>query len=200
MPALGWQDKGSGACSASARSGSTISLGPVEQLRPITSAPLAAIRAAAERGSVPRSMRPEGSRVICAMMGTLRPTCSIALRAPKICERSSSRSCAVSAMMQSIPPWSSGTDCSRKISTSSLGETRPRSGSLEEGKKPLGPSEPATNRGRPSARWARSASSRAMRAALRLTSITFAPRSNSSSLGRHPPNVLVSTTSQPTSR
>ena len=108
------------------------------------SAPQAEISTAAESGSLPSSMRPDGSSVIWAISGTRRPTSSIALRAPKICERSSSRSCAVSAMKQSTPPRSSGTACSRKISTSSAGPTRPRSGSLEEGKNPLGPSDPAT--------------------------------------------------------
>src|SRR5919201_1054830 len=200
MPAFGWQESGSGTCSASARRGSPTSRGPVEQFSPRTSAPQAAIIAAADNGSVPSSMRPDGSSVICAISGTLRPVSSIARRAPKICERSSRRSWAVSAMMQSTPPRSSGTVCSRKISVSSAGRTRPRSGSLEEGRNPLGPSDPATYRRRPSVRCARSASPRAIRAACSFTSATRAPSANSSSLGRLPPKVFVSTTSQPTSR
>ncbi len=144
MPALGWQLSGKGACSERARSGSTISRGPVEQLRPMMSAPHDESSAAAASGSVPSSIRPEGSSVICAIIGTLRPASCMALRAPKICDRSSSRSCAVSAMTQSTPPCKSPSVCSRKISTSWEGRMRPRSGSLEEGRKPLGPREPAT--------------------------------------------------------
>src|SRR5207237_61197 len=97
MPAFGWQLNGSGAPSARALKGSTISRGPVEQLSPITSAPAAVKSAAAASGSEPSSMRPEGSSVICAITGTARPTSAIALRAPKICARSAARSWAVPA-------------------------------------------------------------------------------------------------------
>src|SRR2546428_513816 len=68
MPAFGWQESGSGTCSASARRGSTISRGPVEQFRPMMSAPHAAIITASESGSGPSTLRPGGSSVICAIV------------------------------------------------------------------------------------------------------------------------------------
>ena len=103
------------------------------------SAPHDESSAAAASGSVPSSIRPEGSSVIWAIIGTLRPASCMALRAPKICDRSSSRSCAVSAMTQSTPPCKSPSVCSRKISTSWEGRMRPRSGSPRRGESRSGP-------------------------------------------------------------
>jgi len=116
-------------------------------LSPITSAPQAAISAAADSGSVPRSMRPEGferdlrdhwnaaARILDCLAGPedLRSQLEEIL--------GGLGDDAVDATLSSAP------DCSRKISTSSAGRMRPRSGSLDEGRKPLGPSEPARTAG-----------------------------------------------------
>jgi hypothetical protein len=72
-------------------------------------------------------------------------------------------------------------------------------GSDEEISIPVGPSEPATNRGRSGVAYA-SAARRAICAAARLTSCVFAPSPYSSSLSREAVNESVSTTSAPAAK
>ena len=68
----------------------------------------------------------------------------------------------------------------------------PRVGSVEAGRKPVGPIEPATKRSSPAAL-------RAISAALMLISSVCSPSPHSSSFSREPWKVSVSTTSAPAS-
>ena len=75
-----------------------------------------------------------------------RPVALNASRAPKIAALTSRMSWAVSMMIRSAPPSTSPRACSSKTSTSRRKEMSPRVGSSEEGRKPVGPIEPATKR------------------------------------------------------
>ena len=113
--------------------------------------------------------------------------------------RVSRMSCCVSITSRSAPPSTSAADCSRKVSESPAKETPERAGSSLEGSIPLGPIEPATNRGRDGVENA-SAAARAMRAAHRLISRVCSPTPHSCMRIRDAWKLFVSTTSAPASR
>ena len=79
-----------------------------------------------------------------------RPSAN-ASRAPKIAALTSRMSCAVSTMIRSAPPWTRPVACSAKTSTSLPKEMSPRVGSVDAGRNPVGPIEPATKRSSPAA-------------------------------------------------
>ena len=152
MPAFGMQCTGSGEVSPRKRIASRMSSGPVEQFRPRMSTFSASIVVSAALMSVPRSILPPlGSTKIETWIGTLRPAILNASRAPKTAALTSRMSCAVSMMSRSTPPSRSAADCSVKVSTSSRNVMLPSVGSSEEGRKPVGPIEPATKRSSPTA-------------------------------------------------
>jgi len=111
----------------------------------------------------------------------------------------SRRSCEVSISSRSQPPPISAAACSRKTSASSSKWICDNSGSDDDGSFPLGPSEPATNRGR-SGVEKRAATPRARAAAARLISGTSSSRPYSAMVSRFARKVQVSMTSQPASR
>ena len=119
--------------------------------------------------SVPSSMRPVTSRATCTCSGTDRPSSRNAARAPSIAALVSRMSCCVSIRIRSAPPSTRAAVCSRKASERPANEIPESAGSSLEGSMPLGPIDPATNRGRDGVANA-SAAARAIRAALRLIS------------------------------
>ncbi len=184
---------GSGLRSPRKRIASRMSSGPVEQLSPITSTSSAASVVSTERMSVPSSILPPlGSRETLVITGSVRPVWAKASRAPKIAALTSRMSCAVSITIRSAPPSTRPRACSAKTSASLPKEMSPRVGSVEAGRNPVGPIEPATKRSSPAAR-------RAISAALVLISSVCSPRPHSSSFSREPWKLSVSTTSAPAS-
>ena len=143
--------------------------------------------------SVPSSILPPlGSSETLVWIGSVRPVSAKASRAPKIAALTSRMSCAVSMMIRSAPPSTRPRACSAKTSTRVAKEMSPRVGSVEAGRKPVGPIEPATKRSSPAAL-------RAISAALVLISSVCSPSPHSSSFSREPWKVSVSTTSAPAS-
>ena len=121
---------GRGQFSASHRTGSRMCSGPVEQLRPMTSTRSAWSTVAAAAMSVPRSMRPEVSRVTWAWTATSsRPSAASARRIPVTWAFTSSMSWLVSMRSTSTPPSTSPVACSAKTSTSSSYVMAPSDGS-----------------------------------------------------------------------
>ena len=184
---------GSGLVSPRKRIASRMSSGPVEQLSPITSTSSASSVVSTAWMSVPSSILPPlGSSETLVWIGSVRPVSAKASRAPKIAALTSRMSCAVSMMIRSAPPSTRPRACSAKTSTRVAKEMSPRVGSVEAGRKPVGPIEPATKRSSPAAL-------RAISAALTLISSVCSPRPHSSSFSREPWKVSVSTTSAPAS-
>ncbi len=184
---------GSGEVSPRKRIASRMSSGPVEQLSPTTSTSIAVRVVSTDWMSVPSSILPPfGSSETLICSGSVRPVSLNAWRAPKIAALTSRMSCAVSMMIRSAPPLTRPVACSVKTSARRPKEMSPRVGSVEAGRKPVGPIEPATKRSGPAAL-------RAISAALVLISIVCSPRPHSSSLIREPWKVSVSTTSAPAS-
>ena len=141
---------GSGLFSPRKRIASRMSSGPVEQLSPITSTSSAASVVSTAWMSVPSSILPPwGRSETLVWIGSLRPVAAKASRAPKIAALTSRMSCAVSMMIRSAPPSTRPRACSAKTSTSVAKEMSPRVGSVEAGRKPVGPIEPATKRSAP---------------------------------------------------
>ena len=170
-----------------------MSSGPVEQLSPITSTSSAWSVVSTAAMSVPRSILPPWGRSETEVwIGRVRPVALNASRAPKIAAFTSRMSCAVSMMIRSAPPSTRPRACSSKTSTSLRKEMSPSVGSSDDGRKPVGPIEPATNRSGPAAL-------RAISAAPRLISSVCSPRPHSSSFRREPWNESVSSTSAPAS-
>ncbi len=187
------QCTGSGLFSPRKRIASRMSSGPVEQLSPITSTSSAASVVSTAWMSVPSSILPPwGRSETLAWIGSRRPVAAKASRAPKIAALTSRMSWAVSMMIRSAPPSTRPRACSAKTSTRRPKEMSPRVGSVEAGRKPVGPIEPATKRSGPAAR-------RAISAALTLISSVCSPRPHSSSFSREPWKLSVSTTSAPAS-
>jgi len=87
------------------------------------------------------------SRLTDAMIGTVRCSWLNASRAAKTAAFTSRMSCAVSMIRQSLPPSTSPSACSVKELTSSENVMLPRVGSVDAGRKPVGPMLPTTNRG-----------------------------------------------------
>ena len=170
-----------------------MSSGPVEQLSPITSTSSAASVVSTAWMSVPSSILPPcGSSETLVWIGSARPVAANASRAPKTAAFTSRMSCAVSTMIRSAPPSTRPRACSAKTSTSRPKEISPSVGSVEEGRNPVGPIEPATKRSSPAAL-------RAISAAFLLISSVCSPSPHSSSFSREPWKVSVSTTSAPAS-
>ena len=122
--------------------------GPVEQFKPITSIGSASSVAHTALMSVPSSMRPVTSSVACAWIGTRRTPLPNARVMPAIAAFISSRSWLVSSSSRSTPPSISAADCSSYRSASSSNVIFESAGSDDEISIPVGPSEPATKRGR----------------------------------------------------
>ena len=113
------------------------------------------------------------------MIGSRRPLAANASRAPKTDALTSRMSCAVSITIRSAPPSTSPRACSAKTSTSLPKPMSPSVGSVEAGRNPVGPIDPATNRCGPAA-------SRAISAAFVLISSVCSPNPHSSSFSRDP--------------
>ena len=104
---------GTGQFSPRKRIASRMSSGPVEQLSPITSTSSASSVASTALMSVPSSILPPWGRSdTLHWIGTVRPACLNASRAPKIAALTSRMSWAVSMIIRSTPPASSARDCS----------------------------------------------------------------------------------------
>ncbi len=101
---MGMQEIGILLCADRWRSGSYISAGPVAQLIPKTSGPIASSATRAAPISVPGSIRPVSSIVTWTCSGSSRPLVRIARRAPLIAALAPSRSNWVSMMSRSAPP------------------------------------------------------------------------------------------------
>ncbi len=146
------QCTGSGEFSPRKRIASRMSSGPVEQFSPITSTSSASSVVSTAAMSVPSSILPPfGSSDTLVWIGSVRPACLIASRAPKTAALTSRMSCAVSMMSRSEPPSTRPCDCWVKISTSSPKRMLPSVGSSDAGSMPVGPIEPATNSSSPTA-------------------------------------------------
>ena len=143
---------GTGQCSPRNLIASRMSSGPVEQLSPIRSTSSASSVASTALMSVPSSILPPwGKSDTLHWIGTERPACLNASRAPKMAALTSRMSCAVSMISRSTPPASSARDCSSNTSTSCGNWIWPSVGSSLAGRNPVGPIEPATNRFSPAA-------------------------------------------------
>ena len=119
-PAFGMQWTGTGQFSPRNRIASRMSSGPVEQLSPIASTSSASSVASTALMSVPSSILPPWGRSdTLHWIGTLRPACLNASRAPKIAALTSRMSCAVSMISRSTPPLISACACSSNTVTSS---------------------------------------------------------------------------------
>ena len=126
--------------------------------------------ASAAPTSVPSSMRPFASMSVgWAMMKTSLSDSRRYASAASTAARSSSRSCWVSMMRASTPPSTSPRACSKKMRSRASAVTLESTGSDAEGSIPVGPIDPATNRGWSEVAW-RSAARRASRAARKFTS------------------------------
>ena len=149
--------------------------------------------ARADAMSVPSSILPPcGSSDTEHWMGSVLPTTSNASLAPNTAAFTSRMSWAVSMIRRSAPPSTRPRACSANTSTSLRNPIRPRVGSSDAGRWPVGPIDPATYRRSPAAR-------RAICAARVLISRVRSARPHSSSLSREAWNVSVSTTSAPAS-
>ena len=198
-PALGMTETGVGACWHRYRTGSRKCSGPTEQLTPITSARIPCRIASTAPTSVPSSIRPVTSSATCTCSGTGRPSSRKAARAPSMAARVSRMSCCVSMMIRSAPPSTSAAACSQNASESPANEMPESAGSSLDGSIPLGPIEPATNRGRDGVEYA-SAALRAIWAAHRLISRVWSATPHSAIRIRDAWKLFVSTTSAPASR
>jgi hypothetical protein len=161
---------------------SRIACGPTEQLSPTTSAPIASSDRATSSGDAPYGVRPSVPIVICAMTGT----CGSTSRAARTACASSWRSANVSRMKQSAPPSRSAIICSAKCARASPSLVGP----YGSRRTPSGPIAPATISRSP-------ATSRATRAAARLSSVTCASNPYCASFTRFAPKVFVSSASAP---
>ena len=122
-----------------------MSSGPVEQFSPITCTSSAVSVVSTAPMSVPSSILPPfGSSDTLTWIGSSRPACLNASRAPKTAALASRMSWTVSMMIRSAPPSTRPPACSVKTSTSSRKEILPSVGSSLAGRWPVGPIEPAT--------------------------------------------------------
>ena len=111
-PALGRQVTGSEEWPDRWRSGSNISLGPVAQLSPIRSTPMASSAHRAAPTSVPGSMVPVSSMVTWVWRGRWTPAALMARRAPLMAALAWRRSNTVSMMIRSTRPSMRAAACS----------------------------------------------------------------------------------------
>ncbi len=123
----------------------------------------------------PDSVRPEASTIVPLITTGIRvPRASNVSSIAKIAALALSVSKIVSTRRRSAPPATWPSAASRYATTSSAKVTLRAAGSLTSGEREavrfVGPSDPATNRGRPSRASASSAAARARRAAASLSS------------------------------
>ena len=116
---------------------SSMTLGPEEQFRPITSTGHSSRRRVKSSVEVPSRRRPSSSMLTCAMIAMSSPATS---RAAKIASRISFESRKVSRISRSTPASISASICSRKMARASSKLVGPRGSS----RMPRGPTVPAT--------------------------------------------------------
>ena len=180
-PAFGCDET---ATSASRDSSSTCSRscrGPRAQFSPTSSG--SAWRTLVQNASsvCPESVRPEASVIVPeTISGSRKPRSSNTPATAKIAALALSVSKMVSISSRSAPPAISPRAASSYASTSSSNDTLRAAGSLTSGEREpvrlVGPIDPATNLGRPSAASASSAATRARRAAASLISYASSER------------------------
>ena len=182
-PALGMALSGLSVSASIFSTVSSATLGPAEQLTPITStghSPKLRVKVSV---LAPSRKRPSSSTVTCAIMTMSGPAAS---RAAKIASRSSFSSKKVSSTIRSTPAFTSASACSRNTARASAKDMGP-SGSICT---PKGPIAPATKARSPAA-------SRARRTPASTIAGSFSANPNALNRTRLLPKVFVSRTSAP---